>query len=273
MKLYFVVFALSWFVINSTTAQISPPGLGKAQNAAWFAVGVRQELDTIEGKGWQSMSYIGVGHKSNPDNYNPFHNPGILVLNQEFYHQFHSNWQYSLALSYRRQAEYLDEAPYERADPRMQQEFRFYSRFSYIFNSQRVKLVPTLRQDFRKFYDPDFGRVDETIQLRTRFRLQITTTLDNKEQHRIVAGSEQLFATSKLISTDTWTGFKYNESRFTLYYSYTPSDSPFIFNIGYMNNLIGNQKPFSVHHLAFDIIIENPFSFRTQDKSKIKGKF
>lgn len=271
MKRHFAALALSLFIINSTTAQISPPGLGKAQNAAWFAVGVRQEPDTTKDKGWQSVSYLGVGHKSSPDNHNPFHKPGILVLNQEFYHQFHSHWQYSLALSYRRQAAYLDEAPYERADPRMQQEFRFYSRFSYIITSQRIKVVPTVRQEFRKFYAPDFRSVDETIQLRSRFRLQVTATLDNKEQHHIIAGSEQLFATRKLISSDAWTDFKYNESRFTLYYSYSPEDSPFTFNIGYMNNLVGNHKPFSVHHLAFDIIIENPFRFRTGDKGK--GEF
>lgn len=116
-------------------SQISPPGEGKAHTANWFAFGNRQELSTTHGRGWQSMSYIGIGRKSNPDNYDLFYKSAILVVNQEFYHQFHSVWQTSFALSYRRQDEYLDNKPYEHDNPKLKQEFRLYGRFSYIFST------------------------------------------------------------------------------------------------------------------------------------------
>lgn len=259
--------------MSNCFSQISPPGLGKAHTADWFAFGVRQELDTIEGKGWQSMTYIGVGRKSNPNNYDPFYKPAILVLNQEFYHQFHNDWQYSLALSYRRQDEYLDNMPYEHDNPKLKQEFRLYGRFSYLFSTSRIKLVPTFRQEFRKFYTPDFQNISEDYQFRSRFRLQLTVNLDSKKTHRLIASSEQLFSISKGNTPDNWTDFNYRESRFSLYYSYSPKALPFIFSVGYMNNLIGQKNPYDVHYLAFDIVIENPFKLQQRNKDNIKENF
>ncbi|WP_442787925.1 DUF2490 domain-containing protein [Flavobacterium suncheonense] len=273
MKKHFISTLFFCFFFGTVFSQISPPGLGKTQIADWFAFGVRQELDTIEGKGWQSMSYIGVARKSNPDNYNPFYKPAILVVNQEFYHQFHETWQYSLALSYRRQDEYSDQPPYEHDDPRLKQEFRLYSRLSYIFSTSRIKLVPTFRQEFRKFYSPDFKNLDEDFQFRSRLRLQLTVNLDEDKQHRLIGSSEQLFSISKENKSNTRTDFKYRESRFSLYYSYSPKASPFIFSLGYMNNLVGQKNPFSAHYAGFDIVIENPFKLQQRRKANIKENF
>lgn len=269
MKKHFIIILFFYLLSPNTFSQISPPGLGKTQIANWFALGLRQELDTIEGKGWQSMSYIGIGRKSNPDNYNPFYKPGIFVVNQEFYHQFHKNWQYSLALSYRRQDEYLDTSPYEHDNPRQKQEFRLYSRISYIFSTPRIKLVPLFRQEFRKFYAPDFRNSAEDFQLRSRFRLQLTVNLDRKKRHRLIVNSEQLFSISKKNTPDTWTDFNYRESRFSLYYSYSPTTLPLVFNLGYMNNLIGQKNPHDAHYVAFDIVIKNPFKLHQRNKGKI----
>lgn len=242
-----------------TFGQINPPGLGKANTASWFAVGIKQELDTIAGKGWQSMSYVGFGQKSNPDNHDPFFKPAIFIINQEFYHQFHKTWQYSFALSYRRQNEYAENPPYEHEDPKIKQEFRTYGRFSYIFQTPGIKLTPTFRQEFRKFYSPGFTNTTENFQLRSRFRLQLAINLDRDKMHKLIASSEQLFSISKQNTQENWTDFDYRESRFSLYYSISPKEIPLTLNIGYMNNLVGKKKPYDVHHFGFDIIIENPF--------------
>ncbi len=252
--------SLSW-------SQISPPGLGKANSASWFAVGIRQEMDTVEGSGWQSMTYVGVGRKSTPTSINPLQKSAILVLNQEFYHQFHKNWQYSVALSYRRQDEYQKDAPFYHDRPNIEQEFRLYGRIAHTFKFNRVKLVPTLRQEIRKFYTPDFKNPEEALQLRTRFRLQLKVNLDKSKQHRLIIGSEQLFATSR--DFDSWSNFTYKESRFTLYYSLSPKNIPLIFNLGYMADLIGYQHPYNVNYVAFDVIIENPFKLKKRLKENI----
>lgn len=266
--------ALSYLILilfaNNCLAQISPPGEGIARTADWFAFGVRQKLDTIDGKGWQSISYIGLGRKSNPDNYNPLFKPAILVTNQEFYHQFHNNWQYSLALSYRRQDEYLNNKPYYHDSPKLKQEFRLYSRFSYIFSTSQIKLTPTLRQEFRKFCSPSFRNMDEDFQYRSRFRLQLTAALDRKKEHRVMISSEQLFSLSKENSPDKWTDFHYRESRFSVYYSYSPKTAPLTLSIGYMNNLVGKKKLYDVHYIAFDLVIENPFKIHHRKKEARK---
>lgn len=263
--IYVCVFALSW----NGYSQISPPGLGNAKTASWFAIGVRQELDTIAGKGWQSMSYLGIGRKSTPDSYNLFQKQAIWVVNQEFYHQFHHNWQYSMALSYRKQDEYLKEAPYYHDNPQWKQEFRLYGRMSYLLSAKRIKFIPTFRQEFRKYYTPDFHNLEENFQLRSRLRLQLKINLDAQKIHRLIVSSEQLFSISKKSFEKQWTGFNYNESRFSLYYSYSPKTIPLIFNVGYMNNLLGAKKAHSVHYLAFDIIIENPFKLQKRSKENI----
>ena len=273
MKQYFVATLFFCLLGSNGFSQISPPGLGKTLTAGWVAFGVRQELDTVEGKGWQSMTYAGFGRKGNPDNYHLFYKSAIFILNQEFYHQFHNNWQYSLALSYRRQDEYLSDPPYEHDNPKLKQEFRLYSRFSYIFKISWMKLIPTFRQEFRKFYSPDFKPTNEDFQFRSRFRLQLTANLDRKKIHRLIVNSEQLFSASKENVPNAWTNFKYKESRFSIYYSYSPKTSPFIFNIGYMNNLVGLKKSYAAHFLAFDVVIENPFKLQQRKKDDIKENF
>lgn len=271
-SLFIIILGLVLFA-NKSISQISPPGLGKTNIGSWVAVGIRQELDTIEGKGWQSMSYVGLGRKSNPDNYNPFHKAGIFIANQEFYHQFHKTWQYSLALSYRRQDQYLDNPPYEYDKPNLQQEFRVYARLSYLFRTSRIKIVPTVRQEFRKYFTPDFKNASDNFQFRSRFRIQLSANLDRKKKHRLVLSSEQLFSVGMKSKNNQWTDFNYRESRFSFYYSYSPKTSPFIFNIGYMNNLVGNKKVYTAHYLAFDIILENPFKLQQRNKDSIKENY
>lgn len=263
---------LSNLLVNSAFSQISPPGLGKTKMAGWIAVGVRQELDTVEDRGWQSMTYIGVGRKSNPGNYNLFYRQAIWVFNQEFYHRIKS-WQYSVALSYRRQDDYLPDPPYEYGNPKLHQEFRLYGRLSYILNTSCIKLTPTFRQEFRRFYSAGFKNVETNFQFRSRFRLQLTASLSDKREHRLILSSEQLFSTSKESISGTWTGFNYNESRFALYYSYSPEILPLVFSIGYINNLVGQKNPFDAHYFVFDIIIKNPFKLKRYDKAYVKENF
>jgi hypothetical protein len=257
VKNFFVLLTFLVVFVRQSFAQISPPGEGKARTADWFALGIRQKLDTTEGRGWQSMSYIGLGRKSNPDNYNPFFKHEIFVMNQEFYHQLPNAWQYSFALSYRRQDEYSDRPPYEHEYPGLIQEFRLYGRLSYTFYHSRFKLTPTFRQEVRNFYTVNFENTDEIVQMRSRVRLQLTAGLDRDNIHRLMASSEQLFAVSKEQAPAHWTAFNYRESRFSLYYSYSPKT--ITFSVGYMNNLVGAKKPYDVHYIALDIVIENPF--------------
>jgi hypothetical protein len=208
------------------------------------------------------MTYAGMGRKSNPDNFNPFHKSAILVLNQEFYHMLPKHWQYSFALSYRRQDEYQVNEPFEHKTPSIKQEFRGYGRLSYVMTGKLLKFIPTLRQEYRKFYDPSFGAINETYQFRTRFRSQLSINLTRNKTQKLILGSEQLFSTSKKQTADHLSKFTYQESRFTCYYSLAPSHWVGTINIGYMNNWVVNGESFDAHYLAVDFIFENPMRLR-----------
>lgn len=264
-KNFLLAIGMTMIICNTCFSQISSPGLGKAKTATWLAVGIRQDLDTIQK--WQSVSYIGIGRKSNPEQWDPLFKPAILVFNQEFYHQFNQHWQSSFALSYRRQDEYIENSPYVHSSPDIQQEFRLYSRLSYTIKNSRLKFVPTFRQEFRKFYTPDFNHMPEDFQFRSRLRLQLSLYLNGNQTRRLIAGSEQLFSISKYAGANSWSGFNYHESRFSLYYSVSPQAIPFTFSLGYVNNLVGVHHPYAVHYLSFDVIFENPFKRHARKKT------
>ncbi|WP_413997994.1 hypothetical protein ACMDB5_09340 [Flavobacterium sp. W1B] len=251
-----IIFLIAF---TASYGQLSAPGLGKGKTASWFAFGVKQSLDSLQKK--ESMTYIGIGRKSTLDDTNPFNKMAILVLNQEFSNRYAKNWQYSYAISYRRQNEYESTAPYETADPAIKQEFRIYGRYSYLTGNNRLKWKNTFRQEYRKFFNPDFTKSDEDYQFRTRLKTQLNVDLGTQKLHHIIGSAEALFSISKEHSPKSeWTKFDYKESRFALYYSLTPREIPFTFDFGYAYNLIGKgAKTSGVHYLAIDVIWNNPF--------------
>lgn len=262
-KLFFqnktlVLAVLFMTVFSSSYAQLSPPGLGKAKTASWFAFGIKQSLDSLEHK--VSTTYVGLGYKSDPDNNNPSTNMAILVLNEEISNRYHQNWEYSYALSYRRSNLYDSSAPYEELNPAIEQEFRVYGRYSYITGNNGFKWKNTIRQEFRKFYNPDFTNTDENFQLRTRLKTQLNVDLGTQNIHHIIVSAEALFAISKEnYPKSDWSKFSYKESRLGLYYSITPQNIPFTFDLGYMHNIIGKSDVINVNYVALDVVWRNPF--------------
>ena len=251
----------------SVFGQISPPGMG-ANEGSWDAIAIRQGLDSAHLK--QSVTYLGIGRIANPGSYNLFHKPAIIVINEEFYNQFHAHWQYSLALSYRRQNDYSDIIPYEQVSPYITQEFRIYGRFSYVLKTSRIRLVTTFRQEFRKFFTPNFKNSDEDVQFRSRLRAQLTINLTENKIYRLVMSAEALFSITKNNSPLAWTNFAYHESRFCFYVAYAPKHKYYVFNIGYMNDMLGTGNDLKEgNYLAIDLILENPFDFVKNKMKKI----
>lgn len=245
-------------VINNSFAQLSPPGLGKAKTASWFAFGLKQSLDSTQQK--ESTTYIGMGRKSGLDESNPMSNLAILVINEEISNHFREHWIYAYALSYRRSNLFEPYAPYEDLDPAIEQEFRAYGRFSYVTGNDGLKWKNTIRQEFRKFYNSDFSNPDETFQLRTRFKTQLNIDLGNQKIHHIIGSAEVLFSISKEnYPENKWSKFGYKETRFGLYYSLSPRDIPLVFDLGYMHNIIGQSDVVDVNYVALDIIWKDPF--------------
>lgn len=254
MKAFFTTLYLMLFFSFSTLAQLSPPGLGSANAAFWSAVGVKQKLDEKN----SSMTYIGMGRISGNEGNNPFSMPSIFVLNEEISNKINASWAYSAALSYRRQNQY-DEGFEQMESAVINQEFRVYGRIKYTVDLGSSKWTTTLRQEVRKFYTEDFAQVPDGLQLRTRLKTQMLFPLDNDRENNIMGSAEALFA----IADDRDSGWgkpAYKESRFCLYYCYSPDELPVTFDVGYMNDLMTHgHHTIDASYLAVDIIIENPF--------------
>ena len=253
---FFISSTLLLLFISNCNAQLSPPGLGTTQTAFWGAVGVRQQLDAKN----TSVTYVGIGRISDPQgDTNPFKKQSIIVLNQEFYHKLSKRWQYSYALSYRSQNQYSSEEPFEEKSPATHQEFRGYGRLSYTTMLGSVQWKTTFREEARKFYTPDFETVENDFQLRSRFKTQATVALDSYSESSLIGSAEALFSIGN-DDTQGWSNFEYKESRFCLYYSYSPDSMPVTFDVGYMNDLIGHGHHIKdANYLAFDIVLENVF--------------
>lgn len=260
IKKILIILSITGCLGSLAKAQISPPGLGDAKTAFWSAFGVKRNLDSLGKK--QTMSYIAIGRKSTPDNENLFAKQAIFVLNHEFYHSFAPHQQYSYALSYRRQPEYEKEAPYDKEG--IEQEFRIYGRYAYTFDlGKKLKLKNTVRQEFRKFFDADFHKVDEDFQLRTRIKSQLTYNLSPKNNQKLALSAEALFSISHLNEHDQhWNSFGYRELRLAAYYMFNIPNSPFTVDIGYMDDLIRGSRSIrhgGVHYLAADLIWNIPY--------------
>lgn len=254
MKTLFTTLYFALFFSFTAIAQLSPPGLGSTNTAFWSAVGVKQKLSEKN----SSITYVGMGRISGIESNNAFSMPSILVLNEEFNHKLNKNWSYSAALSYRRQRQY-DEGFEELESTVVNQEFRVYGRLKYSVDLGSAKWSTTFRQEVRKFYTADFAQVPDGLQLRSRLKTQLLFPLDSDKENSLMGSAEALFA----IANDSGTGWgtpAYKESRFCLYYCYSPDSLPVTFDVGYMNDLMGHgHHTTDASYLAVDIIIENPF--------------
>ena len=243
------------FLTSYLQAQLSPPGMGDVEEAAWFAMGLKQPLN--KEKSVESMTYFGVGFTNENELDKSLDKPSIVVINQEFYQHLNNNWKLSYAVSYRNQWENnIDSGSLQREK---QHEMRLYSRISYSTNLGKVKLTQTARQEARKFVDENWKNTENHFQLRSRVKTQAAVNLDQHNEHALTAGVEILFSTSKNKLSNQWSQFKYKESRLTFYYTYHPKEVPVAISLGYMNNLIEKKSSHSVHYASFDVVWEDPF--------------
>jgi hypothetical protein len=235
------------------TGQISPPGLGDTNTAAWAALGVKEQLDSLNAL----TVYAGVGRISGPGSDNPVNKPSIGVLNAELYHIFSKHFKYSYAMSYRRQSQYSGAYPHFLEHPAVKQEFRAYGRLAYSLKANNgSKYSLTLRQEVREFFAPDFNAQSYELQLRTRLKAGVWVPLGSNA-NGLTGTAEALFSISD--KQGSWDNYAYKESRFCLYYTYVPA-SHMVVDIGYMNDLMGYGHHIAdASYLAVDVVLVDVF--------------
>lgn len=236
--------------------QLTPPGLGSnSRMNLWFALGLDQQLDSA-GK-FSSMTYLGIAGQSNVDNSNVFERFGIFVLNEEVKFKFKPTWSVSLAASYRHQNEYEKVSPYLAAEDKFKQEFRIYSR---ITKSWKKKWIPSIafRQEYRKFYNPEFRDWKVSSAFRSRLKFQSEIVLTQNKRLSVIAGCEFLFSTEFQEKTQQWKHFEYGETRLSAILSYKSPNGKWMYGIGYMDDLLHvdvGEK--SVNYITLSLVLSN----------------
>lgn len=255
LKMFLFIFLLN----NSySIGQLTPPGLGSnSKMNGWFAIGLDQKLDSA-GR-FSSMTYFGFAGQSTVDDINVFDRLGIFVLNEEVKFKFKPAWSVSLAVSYRHQNEFEKTYPYLAAEDRFKQEFRLYSR---ITKSWKKKGIPSIafRQEYRKFYDPEFRDWKVSSAFRSRLKFQSEFDLVPAKRLSVIAGCEFLFSTDFEEASQEWKHFKYGETRLSAVISYHTKNNKISYNLGYMNDLLhvpAGEK--SIHYISASVIFKNLF--------------
>lgn len=237
-------------------AQIAPPGLGSNTRAnVWMAVGLKQNLDSV-GK-WSSSTYLGFATQSSVDNVNVFERMGIFIVNESIQYRFGRGWNTSGTISYRRQQEYTETTPYQPKSNPFRQEMRYAIGVSKNWDT---KWELDLKQEFRKFYDPGFRDWKEPTIWRTRLKVQRRFTLKNIPDWSVNTAVEMLISAGYLTKEQHWESYAYKETRVTCFLNYQPSGSHVSYHIGYMIDLLHEnrlEKP--VHYVSLNILFNNLF--------------
>lgn len=248
------------FILSGCGAfgQLTPPGLGSnSKMNAWFAIGLDQKLDSA-GR-FSSMTYFGLAGQSTVDDINVFDRLGIFVLNEEVKFRFKLGWSVSLAASYRHQNEFQKTYPYLAVEDQFKQEFRLYSRITKTWKKGWIPSI-AFRQEYRKFYDPEFRDWEVSSALRSRLKLQSEFNLTSAKRLRATIACEFLFSTEFKEESQEWQHFQYGETRLSAIVSYYTKDGRTSYSVGYMNDLLhvpAGEK--SIHYISLGIVFKNIF--------------
>lgn len=253
-----VILLMALCCSQAIFGQMTPPGLGSnSRMNLWFAIGLDQSLDSA--KKFSSMTYVGIAGQSTVDNANVFDRFGILVLNEEVKFKFRPDWSVSLAASYCHQNEYEKVSPYLAAEDKFKQEFRLYSR---ITKSWKKKWIPSVafRQEFRKFYNPEFREWKVSTAFRSRVKFQSEFPLSKNKHLAVLAGCEFLFSTEFEEETQQWEHFEYGETRLSAVLTYKSRDEKWTYGLGYMEDLLHvDEGKKAVGYITLSIIVTDLF--------------
>jgi len=234
---------------------------------AWVALGIDQELS----QRWTSVTDLGYGRHSDPDNTAIFERLGLNVLAQDFIYKINSHWSFLLGAGYWRRQAYTDLSPYDhRAAPyEYRNELRPYQRLFFKQQLKRIRISHSLRTDIRFYYTENMqDRWTTPFEFRLRYMESWTIPVSKSGAHKIVLIDELLTAVDQYgpATADAtgrqWSPYQLTENRFSAYYRY--STGLFDFDWGIMHQY-WREKPgvpdFNVsYNLMFDLIVHDPFS-------------
>lgn len=233
----------------------------------WTALGIDYKLSSR----WASITDLGYGCHSDPDNIQLFKRQGLNVLTQDFTYNINSHWRVAISAGYWRRLAYLDDAPYNARDYPYQfrNELRPYQRLYYRLNIGQVKLTNTFRIDERFYFTQNFQDSWTTpFEFRARYMLDARRSFTKNKKNWLIVNDEVLTAIDKR-DNDTWSAYQLTENRLSLYYRHTFTQQRIDIDLGLMHQY-WRERPGAAnfntsYNIMFDIILHDPFRKKEEE--------
>lgn len=257
----------SCFYIHQAAAQIGAEAQG-GRLTLWTALGIDYKLSSR----WASMTDLGYGCHSDPDNTQLFKRQGLNVLTQDFIYHINSHWRVAISGGYWRRNAYQDQAPYNaRNFPyEFRNELRPYQRLYYKLNIGQVKITNTFRIDERFYFTQNFHDAWTTpFEFRARYMLDGRRPFTKDKQNWVIVNDEVLTAIDERAG-GSWSDYQLTENRLSLYYRHTFTKQRVDIDLGLMHQY-WRERPgasnFNVScNIMFDVILHDPFR-KQQEKA------
>lgn len=262
--LSFLAACILWPVI--ARAQIGAEAQG-GKLTSWMAVGLDQELS----ERWTSVTDIGWGTHSDPDNLAFLKRQGLIVFTQDFIYDFAPHWRVAASFGYWRRNFYDDQPPYD-ANPVLpyRNELRPFQRLYYDHAIGTVLVTHTLRTDYRFYWTPGFdARWPTPFEFRARYMVNFKVPVTDNHLNWIIVNDEILTAADKysdaeaLVRGKNWSPYVFTENRFSLYYRRRLQGVRADFDVGLMDQYWREvrQTYFTTsYNIMLDLIVYDPFS-------------
>jgi len=271
MKQRLLIFFISSFILSNIPsncqAQIGAEAQG-GQMSLWTAIGIDQKIS----KKWISITDVGFGRHSDPDNLSFLKRQGLNVFTQDFIYKLNSHWHFAFSFGYWKRNAYLDDSPFDaRTFPyQFRNEVRPFQRIYYNHSLRNIKITHAFRTDYRFYYNQNFSDIWTTpFEFRARYmqtwRFPLTKNLKNWfiTNDEVLTAIDNYSSATKTITGKNWSPYQITENRFSLYYRRSFIEKRIDIDIGIMHQY-WRDKPgvsnFNIsYNLMFDIIIRDPF--------------
>ncbi|HTA62136.1 MAG TPA: DUF2490 domain-containing protein [Bacteroidia bacterium] len=264
-------FCLLFLLVTSKTfSQIGAEAQG-GRASLWAAFGIDQKIS----ERWLSVTDIGYGRHSDPNNNTFLKRQGLNVLTQDFIYKANKHWSFSVSMGYWRRNFYDDNIPYNvRNYPQQfRNEIRPYQKTYYHHAIKNIKVTHVLRTDYRFYYDQTFNhRWATPFEFRARYLQSWKIPLTKNKKNFIIPIDEVLTAIDKYSATvaqqknSRWSPYQFTENRLSLYYRRSLFNQKIDIDLGIMCQYWRDKPGISTfntsYNIMFDIIIKEPFTWK-----------
>ncbi len=267
-----LIITCCFLMLKYSSAQIGAEAQG-GQASFWTALGIDQELS----KKWLSVTDLGYGRHSDPDNIQFAKRQGLNVFTQDFIYKPNSHWHFAFSFGYWRRNFYSEDLPFDaRQFPyQFRNEVRPFQKIIYVSNLKNIKIIHTFRTDYRFYYNQNLSDIWTTpFEFRARYmqawKFPLTKNLKNWFiiNDEVLSAIDNYSSKTKIATGNSWSPYQITENRFSVYYRRVFGNKIDI-DIGVMHQY-WRDKPgvanFNVsYNLMFDIIIRDPFGKRKEE--------